>query len=60
MHQSRLLRLRDVQHRVALGRSTIWLWIKQGKFPPGFKLSNSVRVWYEQEINDFIEGRWNV
>lgn len=39
MDHNRLLRLPEVKHKVALGRSTIWLWIKQGKFPAGFKLS---------------------
>ncbi|WP_366881159.1 AlpA family phage regulatory protein [Sulfuricurvum sp.] len=59
MEQNRLLRIRDVQQRVSLGRSTIWLWIKQKRFPSGFKLSNSVRVWHERDINDFVEGKWN-
>lgn len=59
MDHNRLLRLPEVKHKVALGRSTIWLWIKQGKFPAGFKLSSRVRVWNEKEINDFIQGKWN-
>lgn len=57
MEQNRLLRIRDVQRKVSLGRSTIWLWIKQKRFPSGFKLSSGVRVWKEQEINEFIEGK---
>lgn len=59
MDQVRLLRLHEVQRRVSLGRSTIWLWIKQGRFPPGMKLSRNVRVWHEFEINQFISGKWH-
>ncbi|TDA63243.1 AlpA family phage regulatory protein [Sulfuricurvum sp. IAE1] len=59
MTQERLLRFREVQNKVALGRSTIWLWIKQGRFPQGMKLSQSVRVWHESEINRFIAGEWH-
>lgn len=60
MDQERLVRISEVQRRVGLGRSTIWLWIKQGRFPQGIKLSPSVTVWYESEITAFIAGNWNV
>lgn len=60
MNQERLLRISEVQQRVGLGKSTIWLWIKQGQFPPGKKLSPSVTVWHESEINMFVTGNWNV
>lgn len=60
MDQERLLRIAKVQQRVGLGRSTIWLWIKQGRFPQGIKLSPSVTVWRESEINLFVSGKWNV
>ena len=59
MNQERLLRISEVQQRVSLGKSTIWLWIKQGRFPKGIKLSPSVTVWHESEINSFIFGDWH-
>ena len=31
---TRLIRLREVQHRVGLGRSTIYRWMAEGRFPP--------------------------
>jgi len=59
MDQERLLRITEVQQRVGIARSTIWLWIKQGRFPKGMKLSPSVTVWYEKEINLYVSGKWN-
>lgn len=58
MIQERLMRLPEVKNKVALGRSTIWLWMKQGRFPQGIKLSENVRAWRESEINQFITGEW--
>lgn len=60
MDQERLLRITEVQQRVGIARSTIWLWIKQGRFPKGKKLAASVTVWHESEIRAFIAGNWNV
>ncbi|MDD5386440.1 MAG: AlpA family phage regulatory protein [Sulfuricurvum sp.] len=59
MDQERLLRITEVQQRVGIARSTIWLWIKQGRFPKGMKLSPSVTVWHEKEINLYVAGKWN-
>ena len=30
---TRLIRLPEVQHRVGLGRSTIYRWMAEGRFP---------------------------
>lgn len=58
MDHNRLLRLPEVQERVSLGRSTIWLWVKEGRFPAGKKLSSRVTVWLESDIEAFIRGVW--
>jgi prophage regulatory protein len=60
MDRNRLIRLPEVQRRVSIGRSTIWLWIKEGRFPKGIKLSKNVTVWNESEIDAFVEGNWHV
>lgn len=59
MDHNRLLRLPEVQERVSLGRSTIWLWIKEGRFPNGKKLSSRVTVWLESDIEAFVRGVWS-
>lgn len=59
MDHNRLIRLPEVQRRVSIGRSTIWLWIKEGRFPKGIKLSSNITVWHESEIDSFVEGNWH-
>ena len=52
----RLLRLREVQARTGLGRSTIYLRISQGRFPAPIPLgSPHIVAWIEGEIQAWIE-----
>jgi prophage regulatory protein len=39
------LRLKDLVKRVPVAKSTIWLWVSDGKFPAPVKLSNRVTAW---------------
>jgi len=39
------LRLKDVIKRVPVAKSTIWLWVSDGKFPAPVKLSERVTAW---------------
>lgn len=39
------LRIKDVVKRVPVAKSTIWLWVNDGKFPRPVKLSERVTAW---------------
>ena len=39
------IRLQDVLKRIPVGKSTIWNWVQEGKFPPPVKLSDRVTAW---------------
>ena len=54
---ARLLRLRDVQHRVGLGRSTIYRWMDKGKFPRPHPISNHSIRWLESDIDKWIASK---
>ena len=51
---TRLIRLKEVQHRVGLGRSTIYRWMSEGKFPKPFRLGGYVVAWAEEDIENWI------
>ena len=51
---ARFLRLRDVQHRVGLGRSTIYRWMGEGKFPRPHALGDYCVRWLESDIDEWI------
>ena len=54
---TRLIRLPEVQHRVGLGRSTIYRWMAEGKFPKPVQLGGYAVAWPEDKIVRWIECR---
>lgn len=54
-----LLRIKDVIKKTGLAKSTIWLWVKEERFPPPIKLSKRVTVWEEEKINNWIKSHIN-
>ena len=53
---TRLIRLPEVQHRVGLGRSTIYRWMSEGKFPKPVQLGGHAVAWYEDDLNEWINA----
>ena len=54
---TRLLTRREVEERVALGRSAIYELMRDGKFPEPIKVGRRAVRWYESEINAWIASR---
>jgi len=52
---TRLIRIKEVQHRTGLGRSTIYRWMAEGKFPRPVRLGTIAVAWQEKEIENWIE-----
>lgn len=57
---TRLIRLPEVQHRVGLGRSTIYRWMSEGKFPKPVQLGGHTVAWNEVEICDWIRRKTRI
>ncbi|TKW72106.1 MAG: AlpA family transcriptional regulator, partial [Bradyrhizobium icense] len=49
--------LPEVKHRVGLGRSTIYRWMAEGRFPKPVQLGGYVVAWPEDEIEHWISAR---
>ncbi len=49
------LRITQVIQKIGVGKSTIWLWSKEGKFPKPIKISTKVTVWEEEKIDEWIQ-----
>lgn len=54
--QPKLEDIKSITKRVRLSRSTIYAWVKDGRFPAQVKLGKSSR-WLTSEVNDWISGR---
>jgi prophage regulatory protein len=55
--ENQLLRINEVSDLTSLGKSTINLWVAQGKFPKPLTLSPTIKVWRSQQLNDWIESQ---
>ncbi len=54
---TRLIRIKEVQHRVGLGRSTIYRWMAEGKFPKPVQLGGYAVAWAEDDIESWIASK---
>ena len=54
---TRLIRLKEVQHRVGLGRSTIYRWMSEGIFPKPVSLGGHAVAWIEEDVEAWISER---
>jgi prophage regulatory protein len=51
---TKILRLPEVKNRTGLSRSTIYLKISKGSFPPPISLGDRAVGWIESEISDWL------
>jgi len=56
-HPPRFIKLNTVADRVGLGRSTLLAWEATGRFPRAVRLSPTVRVWLEEDVDNWILER---
>lgn len=54
---NRFLRLREVLHRTGLGRSTVYRWMDEGRFPRSVRLGGRSVAWIEHEIDEWLQDR---
>lgn len=54
---TRLIRLKEVQNRVGLGRSTIYRWMAEGNFPKPVRLGAHSVAWVIEDIDQWISQR---
>lgn len=53
----RILRIREVQNRTGLSRSTIYELVAEGVLPPPVRIGHRSSGWVESEVSDFIRRR---
>ena len=54
------VRLTTVLRLIPVGRSTVWKWIAEGKFPSPLKLSGGVTAWRVEDVRSFLKcGCWS-
>lgn len=52
-----MIDLPQVMTKTTLGKSTIYAYVKEGKFPAPIKLGNRAIAWVEKEVSDWLDER---
>lgn len=53
----RFIRVKEVQALTGLGRSSIYKFMGEGRFPQSLSLGDRAVAWGEEEILDWMEAR---
>lgn len=53
----RFVRLREVMARTGLSRSTIYVWVAEGRFPKPVPLGERSVGWIESELEEWLRDR---
>lgn len=55
--QSRYIRIKELQQKIPLSRTTFWRLEKEGKFPKRVQLGSNSVAWLESYIDQWIEEK---
>jgi predicted DNA-binding transcriptional regulator AlpA len=56
LSETGFIRVPAILELIPIGKSTLWLWVKQGKFPRPFKLGQRTTAWRVEDVNLFISS----
>jgi prophage regulatory protein len=51
----RYIRFKELRKLVPLGRTTIWKMMKEGRFPPSYRIGKAATAWLDSEVEDWIK-----
>jgi prophage regulatory protein len=55
-NSNQLLRIGEVCQLTSVAKSTINLWVAQGKFPKPILLSPTIKVWKQSVLQEWIDS----
>jgi prophage regulatory protein len=53
----RIMRRKEILELLGVSNTTLWDWIRAGKFPAPISLGPNSRAWLADEIDDLIDRR---
>jgi predicted DNA-binding transcriptional regulator AlpA len=56
----RLYRAKQVAQLLGIHPMTLWAWVRDGKFPKPFKLSDMSTCWRARDVIRFLDDKQNV
>lgn len=55
--QKRLYRVTELSNMLSIGKSTIWAWVKKGRFPKPIQISSRMTVWTEDALQCWLNEK---
>ena len=49
-------RVSELSELLSIGKSTLWKWVKDGKFPQPIRLSARMTLWSAADIHKWLEN----
>ena len=56
-HSAQFYRLNQLKQRLGVSGSSIWAWVKAGKFPKPIKLSENCTAWNAADVERWAQER---
>jgi len=56
-HPTQFYRLSQLKARLNVSGSSIWAWVKAGKFPKPIKLSQNCTAWNAADVEAWVQSR---
>lgn len=56
-HPAQFYRLTHLKQRLGVSGSSIWAWVKAGKFPQPIKLSENCTAWSAADVERWADER---
>jgi len=53
----RIVRTEEVLQRTGAGRTTLWRWQREGRFPRRRQIGPGIVGWLESEVTGWLESR---
>lgn len=50
----RFIKLEATANQTGMGKSTVLAWEATGRFPPAVRLSTTLRVWLQEDVDNWI------
>ena len=57
MTSLKTLRFSEVQEIIPVSRTTLWRWVRDGKFPAPISLGPNTRAWSEESIRIWLDNK---
>jgi prophage regulatory protein len=54
---TKFYRLPQLMAQLGVSRSSIWAWVKSGKFPKPVKLSENTTAWRASDVEDWAQSK---